>query len=147
MTEGLRLLYNKSWPLSQKHGNERFLDIILSTGFQCKLLSNHFITLFFWSLITLTSSYFLPYFPSISLSVPHPPLFSTFWHLLDSDKQGSKYLASLLLSIFFFSCRLLWLSLPALHGFSSSFLADPPLLFLSELLSLSTFSPHCSSEF
>lgn len=57
----------------------------------------HFITLFTSSLITITSSCFLPYFPLFSLS-----LFSTcirshpFRHLLDSDKQGSKYLAPLL---------------------------------------------------
>lgn len=53
-------------------------------------------TLLSCSLITLTSSCFLPYLPSFCLSVFRPPPFSTFWHLLDSDKQGSKYLASLL---------------------------------------------------
>lgn len=61
------------------------------------LLFNLFITLFPWSFITITSSCLLPYFPSLSLSLS-APLFSTFRHLLDSDKQGSKYLASHLFS-------------------------------------------------
>lgn len=132
----------KVWVYLTKHESWRFLGVLLSTGPRCKLLSNHFTSLFFWSLITITSSCFLPCFPSLSLSDPHPAFFSTFWHLLDSDKQGSKYLASLLLFM-----------LPPPPGspchFSTAFLlffppplTDHPSLSLSKLLSLSTISHH-----
>lgn len=131
-----------------KHGNSRLLNIILSTGPRGKLLFNHFITLFSWSLITITSTCFPPYFSLFSLSLSlftSLPRFQPFWHLLDSDKQGSKYLASLLFpSSLPFSHCLLSLSLPALHGFTP--MADLPSLLRSELLGLSTFSHHFSSR-
>lgn len=66
----------------------RFLTSVFSTG---GLFFNPFTSVFFLSVTTLTRSRFLPVsFISLYFSTPF------FWHLLDSDKQGSKYLASLL---------------------------------------------------